>query len=117
MIMDNAGCTSDPYAITITPTNCREEEVASSNSGPSNSLNIFPNPANSKATVAFTSDKEEVYILYLIDVTGRGVLQYSIKSTIGENQYQMDLSQVAKGIYMILLQNEDASLKAKIVVQ
>ena len=81
------------------------------------SFNIYPNPANNQATVAFISDKEEAFTIRLIDITGRVILSENSTSVIGDNQYQMNLSQVAKGIYMVILQNGNAVLQSKIVVQ
>ncbi len=80
-------------------------------------FNVYPNPTNDHVTIAFTAGIEEAYTIRLMDVTGRCVLQYALTSTIGENQFQLNLSTVAKGIYMVLLQNKDALLQSKIVVQ
>jgi len=80
-------------------------------------FNIYPNPTNDHVTIAFTVGIEEAYTIRLMDVTGRCVLQYALTSTIGENQFQLNLSTVAKGIYMVILQNKDAVLQSKIVVQ
>lgn len=81
------------------------------------SFNVYPNPANSQATIIFSSDKEDIYDIHLVDMTGRIIQSETYNSIIGENQYQLNLSQVAKGIYMIVLQNKDAILKSKLIVQ
>jgi hypothetical protein len=82
-----------------------------------NSFNVYPNPASDQATIVFSSDKEEAYSIRLIDITGRIVIDEKQTSVIGENQYQMNLSELAKGIYMVILQNNDGTLQKKIVVQ
>jgi hypothetical protein len=80
-------------------------------------FNVYPNPANDKATVVFSSEIEETYNIRLIDITGRIIFNQNNTSIVGENQYQMNLSALAKGIYMILLQRKDDVLQSKIVVQ
>ena len=80
-------------------------------------LNVYPNPTNGNVIVAFNADKEDAYSIRLIDVTGRIVQTINYTSSIGENQYQMNLSSIAKGVYMVILQNKDAMLQSKIVVQ
>lgn len=80
-------------------------------------FSIYPNPASDAATIAFSSDKTENYTISMIDIMGRNVLQFALTSTIGENQYQMNLSAIAKGIYMVILQNSDGARQKKIVVE
>jgi len=80
-------------------------------------LQAYPNPTNGLLNIVFNSDVEGAYSLRLMDVTGRIILNEDHTSVIGENQYQMNLSEVAKGIYMILFQQGDAVLQTKIVVQ
>ena len=80
-------------------------------------FNVYPNPANDHATVAFTTGSEDNYNIRLIDVTGRIIQATNYTSVIGENQYQLNLSSVAKGVYTIILQNGTTLLQSKIVVQ
>jgi len=80
-------------------------------------FNVYPNPANDHAIIAFTAGSEDNFSIRLIDVTGRIIQSENYTSVIGENQYQMNLSQVAKGVYTVILQNKDAVLQSKIVVQ
>jgi hypothetical protein len=84
---------------------------------PAQHFNVYPNPANDEVTVVFSSDMEENYNIRLIDITGRIVLNQNNTSVVGENQYQMNLSEIAKGIYMVILQKGDAIMQTKIVVQ
>jgi YVTN family beta-propeller protein len=81
------------------------------------SFNIYPNPANDRATITFVAGSEEVNSIRLMDVTGRVILSDNYTSVIGENQYQLNLSKVAKGIYSVVLQNGGGVLQGKIVVQ
>ena len=80
-------------------------------------FNIYPSPANDHALVSFNSSTEDVYSIRLIDITGRIIQSANYTSVIGENQYQMNLSSVAKGVYTVILQNGSTLLQSKIVIQ
>jgi hypothetical protein len=82
-----------------------------------NALNVYPNPTKDQITIAFVADKEDACNIRLIDVTGRIILTNDYTDAIGENQYQMDLSQLAKGIYVLILQSQESTLQTKVVVQ
>jgi hypothetical protein len=82
-----------------------------------NSFNVYPNPASNQATIVFSSDKEESYNIRLIDITGRIVIYKGFTSVIGDNQYELNLSTLPKGLYVIVLQNADAVFQNKIIVQ
>ena len=96
-------------------TSARLADGESDNYG--HSFNVYPNPTNTQAIVSFIAGTEDVYSIRLIDVTGRIIQYVNYTSVIGENQYQLNLSQVAKGIYTVILQNGVAVLQNKIVVQ
>ncbi len=81
------------------------------------SFNVFPNPANDHLTIVFSSNKEAVYTLRLMDVTGRMVINQQHISAIGDNLYEMNLSTIPKGLYLVLLQNEDGVIQRKVVVE
>ena len=80
-------------------------------------FNVYPNPTNDHVTIAFIASNEETDNVRLMDVTGRIILSKDYTSVIGENQYLMDLSTVAKGIYLVILQNGSTLLQSKIIVQ
>ncbi len=80
-------------------------------------FNVYPNPATDQATIVFSSDKEEAYTIRLTDITGREVWSATNNSVIGDNQFQMNLSGISKGVYMVHLAKGDAVMKTKIVVQ
>ncbi|MEI6816517.1 MAG: HYR domain-containing protein [Bacteroidota bacterium] len=80
-------------------------------------FNIFPNPANNNVNVTFSTDKSEPFNVRMTDVTGRVVLDVNSISAEGDNQYELDLSSIAKGIYIVSLSKADGVLQTKLVVQ
>jgi hypothetical protein len=121
-VKDAAGCTSSTnHCATATVASATgscgsklEDNGASSNSA---AFNVYPNPANTEVTIAFTANKEEAYTIRLIDITGRVVINQNETSIIGDNQYLLNISALSRGIYMVVLLKSDGTLQKKIVVQ
>ena len=81
------------------------------------SFKVYPNPTNDHVTVSFNAESEESYTFRLMDVTGRIILSENYTSVTGENQYQLNLFTIAKGVYTVILQNGNAVMQKKLVVQ
>jgi hypothetical protein len=117
-VKDGNGCFSSTVTVNVGPTcGTRLDNNSVLSDSNSNSFNIFPNPARNEATVIFSTDKEENYLLLMTDVTGRIILSQNKISVAGENQYQLDLTEVEKGIYIISLQNEEGIMQKRLVVE
>jgi hypothetical protein len=80
-------------------------------------FSVIPNPASYQATILFNSDREEAYSINLIDITGKVAMKASNYSVVGDNQYMLNISQVAKGVYIVLLQKDDGLFRTKLVVE
>jgi hypothetical protein len=74
-----------------------------------NSIVIYPNPTNSFVTVAFANNNlQEIDQIVLRDGRGRMIYQ---SSSISQSKVQIDLSNLAKGIYFLKV---DSGLKSKV---
>ena len=83
-----------------------------------NSLVAFPNPTNGKATITFNSDRQAKYSLKVEDMTGRGLINEIISAVKGSNTKEINLANVAKGLYLVSVQSEDNKAKTlRIVVE
>ena len=82
-----------------------------------NGLSVYPNPATRQTTVTFESKDAGRYELRLIDVFGRVVMKESAESVAGENNVQVDLSNVPGGLYTVALTAKDRVSNKKIVVE
>ena len=78
---------------------------------------IFPNPASNKATVEFYSENSGKFNLRLTDVTGRIIMNIDNNSVAGNNQFELDLSSISSGIYLVTLNEGDIILTSKIAVK
>ncbi len=83
----------------------------------SSTFNIYPNPANDHLTIDFSSDNAENYSLHLMDMIGQTIISDNKTSVVGDNQIQLNLNGLAKGIYILNIQKGDANMIKKIIVQ
>jgi len=114
-VKDVLNCYSNISNVLVRPV-CQSRLEESTGSMKAN-FNVYPNPAKDKLTVVFSSEKEQSYNLRLIDVTGRIVLNQNHHSVEGDNQYELNLSSISRGLYLVLLQNGDGVMQRKLIVE
>jgi Secretion system C-terminal sorting domain len=75
-------------------------------------INIAPNPTSDRAEIFLSSTESRNLQVRLTDITGRIVLTDYWKVVAGDNQKSVDLHNVAKGVYLIqLIENQDVISK------
>jgi hypothetical protein len=119
-VKDASGCLSNDSVVTVGPTSgagCRTMFEGNSVQSGSNTFNIYPNPASDQVTILFTADKVESNTINLMDISGRIVFTTSIESVIGDNQFQLNLYDFAKGMYMVIIKNDDGMMQKRIIIQ
>jgi len=82
-----------------------------------NGFIVYPNPANYLINIAFSSSDDQYYVVRLVDMLGRTVKEDADKAINGTNTHIMDVSGIAKGAYMVIVQKGDATYKAKLIVE
>ncbi len=80
-------------------------------------VNIYPNPANDVVTISFNSNLEGAFKLRLMDMTGRIAISNDNISLAGENQIQLNLNGISKGVYIVVLQQGENVIQKKLVIQ
>ena len=94
----------------------RSADISSSNGF--ENLVMYPNPAHSKSTAEFSSDKPGNGVVTVSDLTGR--ILYTEPFTIREglNVLEIDVATLPRGIYLVQLQDENSiSSIVKLVVE
>jgi hypothetical protein len=89
---------------------------ADMNSEIQTNMNIFPNPASSKATVAYASTHDGSIQLQLMNFTGKVMMSEVNNAAEGDNHYELDLLNIAKGIYLVIINDRGIINTKKIVV-
>jgi len=79
-----------------------------------NSVRLYPNPAHNMIFVDMTNRSENFKLIHLMDVNGK-VLQ-SVNIQQGQAIYEIPLTNLSKGIYLVQLRGEDGLLTRKVVV-
>jgi hypothetical protein len=106
--------TGNSLPISLSTTiDCRMAKIQSG----SQSVSVYPNPTSSKATVSFTSENSAAYHLVLLDAASREIMVKDGKTVQGVNAIDLDMSSVAKGVYMIALQQGENRSQQRLIVE
>jgi len=108
---DNSCGTSLPTVLVVT-SNCR----ISGSKTLQDALQAiaFPNPSQGHITLQYNSTEQVSYLMKITDVTGREMLKEQLDATEGLNHHEVNLGNVAKGVYMLSLEN---AAEEKIIIR
>lgn len=70
-------------------------------------VNLYPNPVNDQLNVSFTNLNQPAQVL-LYNQVGEFVRTERVNA--GTNLHQMDVNQLSKGMYILILQSEDVTI-------
>lgn len=106
--IDNGICPAASTTVTVTLANCTEVEENNVN------LSLYPNPNNGNFFI--TSDKSEESTIVITDI--RGAVIYNVNTTLNaSNPFEVNLSNVEAGMYMINVSSASGSKVMTIVIQ
>lgn len=113
----NSCGTSGTRTLALSPVSCRMSgnlpETAAALS-----TRIYPNPSTGTLNVQFNIDQSGAsYLVELLDLSGRVVQQTEGVASSGSNLQTLDLTLVAKGLYLLRLQTPVGSETARIVIE
>lgn len=80
-------------------------------------LQVYPNPASDKLSIAYVAEQAGDMSYQMIDVTGKVVINKALSVTEGANTHTIDISGFAKGIYMLHVTTSNKSENIRVVVQ
>jgi len=75
---------------------------------------FYPNLSSDKAVLEIEGLRSMAEVL-VMDLSGRVIGNYMIDK--GENKFNIDVRNFAKGIYNVLVQNKEISISKKLVVE
>jgi hypothetical protein len=81
------------------------------------SIQVYPNPTSGTITVTFLSTTSDKYSVDVVDITGRSVVTFSDNAKEGMNVQEIDLGNLAPGMYMLILRNSDMVESKRIIVR
>ncbi len=96
-------------------TTCRQAQVEATIA--SGNVTLYPNPTSDKVTLSFNSPSSQNLGMNVTDLLGRNVLTENLKAEEGANLHEVNLSSLAKGIYLIHLNGENMNEVVKVTVE
>jgi hypothetical protein len=83
------------------------------------SIAIYPNPANSKATVVFNGNAHSYTVMELRDANGKLLLHKKVQTVKGEMRTEINTAAYAPGIYYVVLidQNNKTTTRQLMIVK
>ncbi len=108
--------TSTPTRITIAVNlGCR---AVSNENLSATDFNAYPNPTSGLMTVNFQANKSAKYTVKVTDLLGNVMISNVISASEGLNMQELNLSNVAKGMYLLSIQTEgENSQTLRVVVE
>lgn len=82
-----------------------------------NGMFLYPNPAKDLVTVELFCDKEQTSSINVVDMLGRSVLSLQQDLNEGNNQLNLDLSKIQKGMYTVRASMNGQLMVKTLVVQ
>ena len=96
---------------------CREVSEEVNSLSTITEATAFPNPTNGKLSVSFISAEAAKYSLKVMDLIGNVIYLDAFKAMEGNNLKEIDLTNAAKGMYILSIENENTKTKTmKIIV-
>jgi hypothetical protein len=80
-------------------------------------FSVFPNPASGHTAISYRSSAAGTIHVQLIDSKGRIIKDTHSKTRIGDNNISIDLSDVARGVYFIKVNDEAGTTEKKLIVR
>lgn len=79
-------------------------------------LEVFPNPTSGEVNIQANFAKKQSGTIEILDLNGRAISQHTFEDKLAEN-WNLDLSQMAKGIYLVVMRNGKEVVTQKLMVQ
>ncbi|MGB6034908.1 MAG: T9SS type A sorting domain-containing protein, partial [Cryomorphaceae bacterium] len=107
------GCsTTDEISITIA------DPLSLDNDAEGNSVRFFPNPTSGNVSLELGLNKTVTNLqITIMDISGKAIDQKMIPAAQNGQVINLDLSQAAKGVYLVNVKADDFSLTERIVKQ
>jgi len=99
--IDNASSTSIATSIANGYHSCNSTSISDELMGPDQKLTVYPNPAVSTTTLLMTLDTEEEVSISVKSIEGKLIAKGEYGTMIGSHSLTFDVSDFAKGIYLI----------------
>jgi hypothetical protein len=80
-------------------------------------LNVYPNPANSSATISMALSNEANVVINVTDLSGKVVYTNALGKVNGAQKITVNTDSLSSGVYMVNLSVDGAVSTQKLVVR
>jgi len=80
-----------------------------------NNLKLYPNPVNEFAVLNFNTPKTSKVNISIHNLVGQQVASYNYNSVVGENNFNINASDLQSGVYFLKVQSEGKNATTKFV--
>ena len=80
-------------------------------------INIYPNPVLDKLTIEINAEIKKGTSISILNMQGQYIYQNTINDNVSEYRSEIDMSNYARGVYMLKVEDENASIQKRIIVQ
>jgi hypothetical protein len=81
-----------------------------------NAVNVYPNPAHGEARISFNSKINGEARVRMFSMNGQEVMSRILSITDGENNHRLDLSGLAKGLYLVEISGDSGHSTVRLSV-
>ncbi|MFZ7113900.1 MAG: T9SS type A sorting domain-containing protein, partial [Bacteroidota bacterium] len=79
-------------------------------------FSVYPNPTSAKTTVSFNSESDMKFTVKVADLLGNIIYSDVINASVNYNSTEINMTDFAKGVYVISVTSEDGNSQSKRVV-
>lgn len=80
-------------------------------------ITVYPNPATSVINIDYDLNNAGTTTAYLIDLSGKTVIQNVMNAAQGFSKNQIDISRLSKGMYLLKINTPDGNVQSRIVIE
>lgn len=109
-VTDDFGCSSE-LEVTVSM-----DPAGITDLGLQSGITIYPNPANGLFGLTFDLNKEADVTIEILTILGERVTNRQL-ANVKDQTVQFDMSEVADGVYFVVIESEDQTVSKKLVVR
>jgi len=80
-------------------------------------MNVFPNPANSRASIEFNLPSAQNLVLEILDANGKTQQEFALFEFAGKKRIEIETSELSSGLYLLRLSTEEQQVQRKLIIR
>jgi len=110
IVTNSCGSDTTMQEVNLSTVSIEEEILASA-------ISLYPNPSNGQFNVSFDGLNSDEVSVSVFTIDGKQVYKQSFGAVMGQYLHSVDISQLAKGVYVVQINSEGHVLHKRLVVE